>query len=306
MLPVITTLTFLAASSLLLLVMMLVARLSMGRAGERMEEMAEARAARAPGVVHRLTHVTLPKLAKPLMPGEESERTVLRTRLTHAGFYSRNAIPVFLGIKMVLIVTPIILGLAAGLFGLVTLLHGFIGGALGSVLGIFGPDLWLAQRKRSRQITLRRSLPDALDIVVLCMDGGLSLQGAVQRVAGELSHVYRLLSSEFTILLREIQLGRSPGEAMQSFAQRTDLEEVRSLAGVVMQSEKFGASIAKAMRLHAEMLRFKRMQRAEELAYTAATKMIFPTVLFIFPAMLYVTAGPAVYQVLELFRSLQK
>lgn len=306
MIEMLTVLTFLAASSLILLVALLAARLRMGKVGERIEEMTLGRTTKMPDVISRFTGVTLPKLGKALMPAEEGERTALKTRLIQAGFYSRNALPVFLGIKMVLIFVPLVVGLVLGVIGVVSLLDGFIGGAIGSVLGIFGPNLWLAQRKRSRQTSLRRSIPDALDIVVLCMDGGLSLQGSIQRVTAELAGVYRLLSGEFGIILREIQLGCSPGEAITHFADRTDLEEVRSLAAVVLQSERLGASIAKAMRVHAEMLRFKRMQRAEELAYTAATKMVFPTVLFIFPAMLYVVAGPALYQVLELFKAMQR
>lgn len=306
MIHILSILTFLAASSLIVLVAMLVARFRLGRAGERIEEMTAERVTKAPNPMSQFTRLTLPKLGSPLMPAEEGERTVLKARLLHAGYYSHNALPVFLGIKMVLIVAPLVLGLMLGLVGVLPFLHGFIGGAIGSVLGIVGPDLWLARRKRARQTSLRRSLPDALDIIVLCMDGGLSLQGAIQRVTAELAGAYRLLSGEFGILLREVQLGRSPGEALQHFSDRTDLEEARSLAAVVLQSERLGASIAKAMRTHAEMLRFKRMQRAEELAYTAATKMVFPTVLFIFPAMLYVVAGPALYQVLELFHNLQR
>jgi tight adherence protein C len=104
----------------------------------------------------------------------------------------------------------------------------------------------------------------------------------------------------------EIHLGLSPGEALQRLADRCDLEEVRSLASVVIQSERIGSSIAKSMRVTAESLRFERLQRAEEMAYKAGTKMVFPTILCILPAMMYVVAGPALYQIMNLFSQIER
>src|SRR5205085_2451925 len=149
-------------------------------------------------------------------------------------------------------------------------------------------------------------LPDALDMIVICLRGGLSLQGAFQRVSSELWMVHPDLAAEFAINQREIQLGRSTGEAMRHFSERCDLEEITSLAGVILQAERLGASTINALKIHADTLRLKRLQRAEELAHKAATKMVFPTILCIFPAILLVVIGPAAIQISDLFGSMQQ
>src|SRR5262249_12604771 len=149
------------------------------------------------------------------------------------------------------------------------------------------------------QIMFRRALPDALDVLVICLEGGLSLTGAFKRVASELRTAHPGLATEMLIVEHEIQLGRPIGEAMRQFGERADLEEVRSLASVISQSERFGASLTKALRVHAESLREKRLQRAEEMAQKAATKIIFPTLLFIFPGVFIVILGPAAIQIVR-------
>ncbi len=125
-------------------------------------------------------------------------------------------------------------------------------------------------------------------------DGLASL--ALRRVAGELRTAHPLLSGELDIVQREVQLGRSTGEALRQFADRCDLEEARSLSSVILQAERFGASLVKSLRVHAEMLRTKRMQYAEEMAQKAATKILFPTILFIFPGLFVIILGPAAIQ----------
>ena len=138
-----------------------------------------------------------------------------------------------------------------------------------------------------------------MDILVICLEGGLSLPAALKRVSSELKMVHPALAAELGIVQREIQLGRTSGEALRKMGERSDLEEVRSLASVILQSERLGASLVKSLRVHADTLRVKRQQRAEELAQTAATKMLFPTVLFILPAMFVVILGPAVIHIAQ-------
>ena len=123
-------------------------------------------------------------------------------------------------------------------------------------------------------------------------------------MADELRTAHPLLAAELNIVQREIQLGRSPGESLRQMGQRTDLEEIRSLASVIIQAEQFGASLVKSLRVHAETLRLKRQQRAEEMAQKAATKILFPTLLFIFPAIFVVILGPAVIHVTNIFNKL--
>jgi tight adherence protein C len=148
---------------------------------------------------------------------------------------------------------------------------------------------------------MRRALPDALDLLVICVEAGLSLPAALVRITKELRSAYPMLALEMMIVHREIQLGHTTGEALKRFGDRFDLEEVRSLASVIRQAERFGASIVNAIRVHAETLRHLRLEQARERAQKATVKLLFPTVLCIFPAMFVVILGPAVFDILELF-----
>jgi hypothetical protein len=146
---------------------------------------------------------------------------------------------------------------------------------------------------------LRRALPDFLDLVVACLGGGLSVQAALKRVAEELKLAHAGLSSELGIVLREIEIGGSLDQALHKLATRTGLDELRTLRSFVQQTTKFGTTITDALAQLAEMLRIQREQRAEELAQKAAVKILFPTLLFIFPTVFVVLAGPAAIQIKE-------
>jgi tight adherence protein C len=148
---------------------------------------------------------------------------------------------------------------------------------------------------------LRRGLPDALDMLVLCLEGGISLAAAQQRVTEELQAVHPELGGELAIIEREVLLGVSAGEAWQKLGERADLEEVRNLAAVLLQSEKYGSSVVKALRLFADTFRQQRQQRAEELAQKATVKILFPTLLCIFPAIFVVILGPAALHIMAVF-----
>jgi tight adherence protein C len=289
---------FASVSSLVLLAYLVVAG-RRTRVDDRLEQLAEDWGDRPDEGVAQVAKSTLPKLGQPLVPKSEEERTRLQTRLIHAGLYGRQALPVFLGVKMLLIAGPAILGLIAGIVGLLPLQASLLGGAFFGVAGLIGPSFWLDRLKARRQTSFRRSLPDALDVLVICLEGGLSLAGALRRVAEELRGAHPLLASELHIVQREVQLGRSEGEAMRQFADRSDLEEMRSLSAVITQAERFGAGLVKALRVHAETLRTRRLQYAEEMAQKAATKMLFPTVFFILPAIFVVILGPAAIQIVE-------
>lgn len=255
----------------------------------------------APDAVADFVRTALPKMGAVLLPAKEEERTRLQTRLVHAGLYSRQAMVIFLGVKLLLMVGPVLLGVVLGVLGVIPLEIGLVFGALLGVSGMIGPSFWLDMRKNSRQMTFRRSLPDALDVLVICLEGGASLPSAIQRVSGELRTAHPALAYELTIVQREIQLGRTPGEALREFATRLDLEEIRSLAAVILQSERFGASLVKSLRVHAESFRNRRIMEAEEMAQKAAVKLLFPTVFLILPALFVAVLGPALLMVLELF-----
>ena len=256
--------------------------------------------------VAELARQALPHVGAPLMPRDQGERTRLQARLTQAGLYSRQALVVFLGVKMLLMAVPVLGGLLASVLGFVDLQLGLVIGGLLGIAGLIGPSFWLDRRKAARQSSLRRALPDALDVLVICLEGGLSLFAAFRRMSAELGTAHPLLATELSIVEREIQLGRSTGEALRAFGERADLEEIRRLASVITQSERFGASLTKTLRLHAEILRLKRMQHAEEFAQKAAVRILFPTLLFIFPGLFIILLGPGLIQLLDAFAELKR
>lgn len=298
---------FLAAGSLILLLAVLLTRYD-ARLQARVDKLTagdgrESAPTPAPTSMAHFAQATLPKLARPILPEAGDQRTRLQTRLTHAGLYGRPAMGLFLGVKMLLMAVPLFVGLGLAVTHTQPPLKSAVFALFGSAAGMMVPGLWLDARKKKRQMNLRRSLPDALDIIVICLEGGVSLQAAFHRVGVSLRSAHPLLAGEMNIIQREIQLGRTTGEALRQFADRSDLEEVRSLAAVVLQSEKLGASLVKALRVFADSFRVKRLQRAEELAQKASTKIVFPTILFIFPAILFVIAAPAVFLLMDLFAS---
>jgi tight adherence protein C len=173
-------------------------------------------------------------------------------------------------------------------------------GAAGAAVGYLIPGLWLSVAGQKRRRILRKGMPDALDLLVLCMDGGLSLNAAMQMVIEELD-AHPELSTELGIVHREIQMGLPTGQALRKFADRCDLADVRDLASIILQAEKLGASISQTLRNFADSYRLERHQKAEETAQKAAVKVLFPTLLCIFPAMFIVLMGPAAFQLTKLF-----
>jgi len=277
------------------------------RLDERLQGLSRSKRSRVGSErVAEATQVTLTKMGEPLLPSDEIERSRLRTRLIHAGFYDPRAIFAFLGVKMLLMTLPTLAGLAGGILGFLSVGNGIKFGIIASVVGMLIPGLVVDYLKRRRQAKLRRSLPDALDVIVICMEGGLSLLAAFHRVVRELRMAHPLLAAEMSIVEREVQLGRPMGDALRHFADRTNLEELRTLASVIIQAEHYGASLVSTLRTHARTLRMMRVLRAEEKAQKAAVKIVFPTLLCIFPAVFIVLAGPAAIQVMDMLANMKR
>lgn len=252
-----------------------------------------------PSLLGRLSVTLLPSLATTPAAGEGSRHANLAARLKSAGFYDPKALPTFLGVKILLVGAAALALLGLNFVGGLTSTQKLALGAAVIGLSFVGPGLWLDGRKRARQRALRRGLPDALDMLVLCLEGGVSLHGAMQRVTTEIQSAHPELGRELNIAQREILLGQSPGEAVQNLARRVDLEEAQGLAAILLQSERYGVSVGKALRIHADTLRQQRRQRAEEQAQKAAVKILFPTLLCIFPAIFIVVLGPAALQIMQ-------
>jgi tight adherence protein C len=222
------------------------------------------------------------------IPKSPSEMGRLRLRLVHAGFRRKDAVAVFLGIRVgvallsfVVLATPLVMApnvpLALGAAGLGYVLTGVV----------------LARIAKRRQHRIRLSLPDALDLLVVSVEAGLGLDQALQRVGDELTAAHPELSEDLRLINLEMRAGKPRAEALHNLADRTGVDDLASLVAVLVQTDKFGTSVAQSLRVQSEVLRTKRRQRAEEAAAKTGVKMVFPLVICIFPAIWVVTIGPA-------------
>jgi tight adherence protein C len=297
---------FLATSLLVLLVFLLLARDDL-RARARVRELTEAANGRA--AVSRLgdragigvVPARLVAIGNSLLGVNEARQAGLRRRFARAGIYGPNAPSIFLAVKVLLCSFGLAVGLGAGLVHLLPIGRALPAGLVLAGLGLVVPGLWLDARITRWQSALRRGLPDAMDMLVLCLEGGASMTAALQHVTGELRLAHPELGGELEVIQHEMLLGKTAGEAVQMLGQRCDLEEVRSLATVLLQNERYGVSVARALRIHADAMRDQRQQRAEERAQKAAVKILFPTLLCIFPAVFVVVLGPAALRIMEVF-----
>jgi tight adherence protein C len=174
-------------------------------------------------------------------------------------------------------------------------------GIIFAVMGWIAPSFYVGARVRKRHKELQKALPDALDAMVVCVEAGLGLNQAMVRVADEIRHISTLMSDELTLTNLEIRAGTPREEALRNLGERTGLPDLRSLVTMLVQTDRFGTSIAQALRVQSDTLREKRKQRAEEAAAKTSIKMLFPLIFFIFPAMFVVTLGPAVIKLIEGF-----
>jgi len=236
-----------------------------------------------------------------LLPEGHAERQHRQKLLFQAGIYSPAALSTFFGVKLTLMVVPPLVGLLFGWSGIfdahLAVLWGCIAGGIGMVL----PALWLEGRVRKRHCVLRRSLPDFLDVTIVCLEGGLSLNAALQRVGDELQIAHPVLAGELNIVQRNIAVGATIDTALRRFADRSGYEGIRTLSSFVRESQRFGTALADALRSHADMLRSQRELLAEETAQKAAVKILIPTLLLILPAVFVVLAGPAAIQIQQAF-----
>jgi len=250
----------------------------------------KARASATKSLVKRAT----PVLSRIVMPTSNQEQSQLREKLTQAGYRAPQAQTVFLASKTGALILGAIAGAAVGaslgydIKGMAACMM-FAGGA-----GFIAPGMWLGSVTKSRQDKIRRGLPDVLDLLVVSVESGLALDLALRRVGEEMALVHPEVSEEFRIGTMETQMGIPRGEALDNMATRVGVDELRSLVSVIAQAERFGTSVAKALRI-------KRHQQAEERAQKTAVKLMIPLVLFIFPAMGIVLAGPAGIRLMEAF-----
>jgi tight adherence protein C len=235
-----------------------------------------------------------------LMPKSEQEVSIMRQRLTRAGYRDESAIKFFYGTKVLM---PLLLA-AVALFSGLGSRSPFLIYVLALGGGFLAPDFWLGKKIEKRQKKIARGLPDVLDLLVICMEAGLSLDQATARTTHELKSSHPELSDELGVLVLEQRAGCARADSWKHLSARTGVESLRNLVSTLVQSEQFGTSVAKVLRVHADTLRQQRIQMVEELAAKTSVKLVFPLVLFIFPALFVVTLGPAAIIMMESFSSL--
>jgi len=234
-----------------------------------------------------------------VLPKSQAEVSVVLQRLIRAGYRNESAVKIFYGSK---VLVPLLLCALALVTGLADLSPFFVyASALG--LGFLAPDFWLGRQIKKRQKKIRRGLPDVLDLLIICIEAGLSLDQATVRTAQELRKAQPSLCDELNVVVLEQRAGRPRDETWKHLAERTGVDSVRNLVSMLVQSEQFGTSIAKTLRVHSDTLRTQRVQQVEEMAAKTSVKLVFPLVLFIFPALFLVTLGPAVILMMKQFKS---
>jgi tight adherence protein C len=233
-----------------------------------------------------------------LLPKSNEEISVVQQRMIRAGFRKESSIKIFYGAK---ILTPLSLCSLAAISGFGSR-NPFFAYALALGFGYLIPDFWLGRKISTRQKHIRLGLPDALDLLVICIEAGLGMDQATARTAKELRLAQPAISDELGIVVLEQRAGRARSDAWKQFATRTDVDSVRNLVSVLVQSEQLGTSVAKTLRTHSDTLRTQRRQRVEEQAAKTTVKLVFPLVFFIFPSLFVVTVGPAIIIMMESFK----
>lgn len=229
--------------------------------------------------------------ALPVSPTDVSQT---RAWLIQAGYREARHVRFYFGLRVLFAALGFVGVIALSGFDSPLLLIGV------PALGFFLPRFFLKRAMKERQRRIRLALPDALDLTVICVEAGLALDQAMMRVGEDLSHAHPELSGEFHLFNLETRAGKPRAEALRNLAARTGVDDVRGLVGTLIQTDRFGTSVAQALRVHSDSLRTERRQRAEEQAAKTTVKMIIPLVLFVLPSLIFVTVGPAVIQLMHL------
>jgi len=228
--------------------------------------------------------------AIPLSPGEVSRA---RRWLIQAGYRDPRHLTVYVGSRLACALFALSLVAASSGFDSPVLMVSV------TAFGFFLPRFVLKRLIRNRQLRIKLGLPDALDLTVICVEAGLALDQALMRVGEDLRHAHRELSDEFHMVNLEMRAGKPRAEALRNLVERTGVDDIKALVGTLIQTDRFGTSVAQALRVHSDSLRTERRQRAEEQAAKTTIKMVIPLVLFVLPSIIFVTLGPAVIQLVR-------
>jgi tight adherence protein C len=233
------------------------------------------------------------------IPASPADANVVQKRLIRAGIRSPNALKILYGSKVILaIVLPLIMtALVSGSSAPTE--NKFLAVMAAVAAGFFGPNEYVKMASKRRQKRLRRGLPNALDLLVVCVESGLGLDQAIVQVAKELEHAHPEISEEFAIVNLELKAGNRRADALRNLAERTGVEDLRKLVAVLIQADRFGTGIAASLRGHADYMRVQARQTAEEKAAKLGVKLIFPIFFCILPSLFVVTVGPMVVRIIR-------
>ena len=244
-------------------------------------------------------YALLTRLGEASKPSNEAEVSAIREALVTAGYRHAKAPILFMGAKLLSSVLLFVIAavIPAKLIGFPTVnaqLMLYVGAASA---GYFLPMWWLRHAISSRKEKILDAFPDALDLMVVCVEAGLAMDAAISRVSSEIQFAHRELAEEFNLVSLELRTGLSRMEALKNLSRRIDLEEVSSLVALLVQTDKFGTSVGQALRVHSDAMRVNRQLRAEELAAKLPVKLLFPLVFFIFPSLFVIVVGPAAIKI---------
>jgi tight adherence protein C len=238
-------------------------------------------------------------VASPLMPKTDVEQNELKNKLANAGFRSEAAPMVYNGIRIITLAVSFLIALAVLLPGRGLTFRMGLGIVIITCIGFYIPSvvLWYLRTKRQEEIFL--SLPDALDLLVVCVESGLGLDAGMRKVCEEMGPHAKVITEEFNLANFQLQMGRPRREVLHDLGVRTGVDDVKSLAAILIQADRFGSSIAQALRVQSDAMRTRRKQIAEEKAAKTAVQLLFPLILFIFPGIFVVLVGPAAINIMD-------
>lgn len=246
-------------------------------------------------------------IADPMMPKTEIEQSELKIKLANAGFRSDSAPAIYSGIRLAALAFFLIVALAAILPTDWSVKDKAMYIFMITGLGFYLPSIGLWWIRSSRQQEIFLTLPDALDLMTVCVEAGLGLDAAMRKVCDEMKDHAKVLSEEISLANFQLQMGRPKREVLHDLGVRTGVDDVRSLAAILIQADRFGSSVAQALRVQSDSMRTRRKQLAEEKANKTAVQMLFPLILFIFPGIFVVLIGPAaILMVEQLFTTMDK
>jgi tight adherence protein C len=234
-----------------------------------------------------------------MMPASPKDVTVMQRRLIRAGYRGQNAMTILYGAKIFFGVLMPILVLVAVAGSNADPSNKMMAVVASGALGFFGPNEFVAMRARRRQKQVRRGLPNALDLLVVCVESGLGLDQAIVQVAKELEHAHPEVSEEFALVNLELKAGKRRPEALRNMAERTAVDDLKKLVAVLIQADRFGTGVAQSLRGHADYMRVQTRQIAEEKAAKLGVKLVFPIFFCILPSLFVVTVGPVVVKIIR-------